>query len=136
MAGMSTAQRRLTEAEYLTAERLAETKSDYYDGEALPLSGSNRMRSLIAGAILAALAEQLRARPDEVYGNMRVKVGDTRLITYPSLVVVSNKPHFFDDEDDTLLNPTVLVEVLSDSTANYVRTLKVSEKSRWAEARL
>src|SRR5205814_1124671 len=63
--------------------------------------------------------------PCEVYqGDMRVKVAKTGLYTYPDVVVVCSEPRFLDDEDDTLLNPTLLVEVLSESTARYVRNLK------------
>src|SRR5438045_9360858 len=55
---------------------------------------------------------------------MHVKVAKTGLYTYPDVVVVCSEPRFLDDEDDTLLNPTLFVEVLPESTARYVRNLK------------
>lgn len=89
------------------------------------MAGAKRNHNLIALNIGAELRSQLRDGPCEAYvGDMRVKVAKTGLYTYPDIVVVCGEPKFLDDEEDTLLNPTVLVEVLSDSTANYVRTLK------------
>src|SRR5205807_2412275 len=105
--------------------RQAETKSEFYDGEMFAMAGARRNHNLIVSNIIADLQQQLRDGPCEVYpGDMRVKVARTGLYTYPDVVVVCGEPRFLDDEDDTLLNPTLLVEVLSDSTANYVRTLK------------
>jgi Uma2 family endonuclease len=123
---MSTApQRRLTEAEYLAIERQADTKSEFYDGEMFAMAGAKRNHNLIAGNIYREISEQLRKGSCEAYvGDMRVKVAKTGLYTYPDIVVACGEPKFLDDEDDTLLNPTVLMEVLSESTANYVRTLK------------
>lgn len=123
---MSTApQRRLTEAEYLAIEREAETKSEFYDGEMFAMAGARRNHNLIATNIGGELRDQLREGPCEVYvGDMRVKVAKTGLYTYPDVVVACGEPRFLDDEDDTLLNPTLIVEVLSESTARYVRNLK------------
>jgi len=123
---MSTAPiRRLTEAEYLAIERQAETRSDFYDGEMYSMAGAKRQHNLIVANIIRELSEQLRKGPCEVYpSDMRVKVGKTGLYTYPDIVAVCGEPKFLDDEDDTLLNPTLLIEVLSDSTANYVRSFK------------
>jgi Uma2 family endonuclease len=123
---MSTApHRRLTEAEYLAIERQAQTKSEFYDGEMFSMAGAKRNHNLIAGNIYREISEQLRKGSCEAYvGDMRVKVAKTGLYTYPDIVVACGEPKFLDDEDDTLLNPTVLMEVLSESTANYVRTLK------------
>jgi Uma2 family endonuclease len=123
---MSTApQRRLTEAEYLAIEREAETKSEFYDGEMFAMAGARRNHNLIAGNIFGELRDQLRNGPCEAYlADMRVKVAKTGLYTYPDVVVSCGEPRFLDDEDDTLLNPTLIVEVLSESTARYVRNLK------------
>jgi Uma2 family endonuclease len=124
---MSTAPspRRLTETEYLAIERRAETKSEYCDGEMFAMSGATRKHNLIVSNIIRELSEQLRDGPCEVYpSDMRVKVEKTGLYAYPDIVVVCGEPRFLDDEDDTLLNPTLLVEVLSKSTGAYVRGLK------------
>jgi Uma2 family endonuclease len=123
---MSTApKRRLTEAEYLAIERQAETKSEFYDGEMFAMAGARRNHNLIATNIGRELSQQLRDGPCEVYiGDMRVKVAKTGLYTYPDIVVACNEPRFLDAEVDTLLNPTLIVEILSESTARYVRNLK------------
>jgi Uma2 family endonuclease len=123
---MSTApQRQLTEAEYLAIERRAPTKSDFYAGEMYAMAGAKRNHNLIVTNITRELSAQLRNTRCEVYSaDMRVKVARTGLYTYPDVVVVCGPPHFLDDEDDTLLNPTLLIEVLSESTAAYVRGFK------------
>ena len=117
--------RKLTEAEYLAIERAALTKSDFYDGEMYAMAGARRNHNLIVANVVSELREQLRKGPCEVYpSDMRVRVAKTGLYTYPDAVVVCGKPEFLDDSEDTLLNPTLLVEVLSDSTATHDRGFK------------
>lgn len=111
-----------TPEEYLALERQAEDKSEYFNGEIFAMTGASRRHNLAAGNVLAALHLQLRKRPCEIYpSDMRVKVSPTGLYTYPDVVIVCGEPLFDDEEKDTLLNPTVLVEVLSKSTASYDR---------------
>lgn len=108
--------------EYLALERQAEHKSEYFNGEIFAMTGASRRHNLVAGNVFAALHLQLRKRPCEIYpSDMRVKVSPTGLYTYPDVVVVCGEPLFDDEQRDTLLNPTVLVEVLSKSTASYDR---------------
>lgn len=112
----------LTPKEYLAIERVAETKSEYFNGEMFAMSGASRKHNLIAGNIFGELRNQLRGRPCEAYINdMRVHVPATGLYTYPDVVVACSEPKFEDAELDTLLNPTLIVEVLSKSTASYDR---------------
>jgi Uma2 family endonuclease len=119
--------RKLTEAEYLAIERAALTKSDFFDGEMYAMAGARRNHNLIVANVVGELREQLRKGPCEVYpSDMRVRVGKTGLYTYPDAVVVCGQPEFLDDTEDTLLNPTLLVEVLSDSTTTYDRGFKSS----------
>lgn len=116
---------RLTPEEYLAIERQAEYKSEYYKGEVFAMSGASREHNLIVGNVFAALHRQLRNRPCEVYpSDMRVKVSPTGLYTYPDVVVICGQPEFEDDWVDTLLNPTVIVEVLSETTEGYDRGKK------------
>lgn len=113
---------RLTPEEYLALERQAETKSEYLNGELFAMSGASRRHNLITVNITAGLHAQLRQRPCEVYtSDMRLKVSPTGLYTYPDVVVVCETPQFEDTELDTLLNPTLIVEVLSRSTEDYDR---------------
>lgn len=118
---------RLSEEEYLTLERAAETKSEFYDGEMFAMAGARENHILISGNISYELNRQLRRRPCRVYANdMRVKVEPGGLYTYPDLVAVCQPPRFLDDRRDTLLNPQVIIEVLSDSTEAYDRGNKAA----------
>ena len=118
----SQAEARLTPQEYLALEREAPYKSEYFQGEMFAMSGASRRHNLISLNIGAELRAQLRHRPCEVYtSDMRVKIRATELYTYPDVVVACDEPAFEDTAGDTLLNPTVLVEVLSKSTADYDR---------------
>jgi Uma2 family endonuclease len=123
---MSTApKRRLTPQEYLAIERKAEFKSEFFDGEMFAMAGATREHTLISGNVHADVHNQLRGRDCEVYqSDMRVKVSPTGLYTYPDVSVVCGKPQFEDAEVDTLLNPKVIVEVLSESTEGYDRGKK------------
>lgn len=121
---------RLTIQEYLALERQAETKSDYLDGEMFAMSGASREHNLISGNVFAALHTQLAEDTCEVYASdMRLRTPD-HLLTYPDVVVVCGEPRFGDSELDTLLNPTVIVEVLSKSTESYDRLTKLDHYKR------
>jgi len=116
---------RLTIQEYLTLERRSETKSDYLDGEMFAMSGASREHNLIAGNIFASLHAQLDGSASEIYASdMRVRTPDD-LLTYPDVVAVCGEPQFGDAEFDTLLNPVLIVEVLSKSTEVYDRVTKL-----------
>jgi Uma2 family endonuclease len=116
---------RLTPEEYLAVERKAEYKSEYLDGEMVAMVGASRRHNLIVTNITRELSQQLKTKPCEVYPNdMRVRVPGTSLYTYPDVVVVCGEPKFEDEYVDTLLNPTLIVEVLSESTESYDRGKK------------
>ncbi len=103
--------------EYLERERRAEYKSEYFAGEIVAMVGAKRNHNLISGNVTTSLGVQLRNSPCEVYANdMKVRADQSRLYSYPDVVVVCGEPQFQDNEDDVLLNPTVVVEVLSPST--------------------
>ena len=115
----------LTPAEYLAIERSAEYKSEYYAGEMFAMVGASREHNIIVTNLVRRMAEQLDARPCEMYPNdMRVRIPATGLYTYPDVVVVSDEPQFEDDHVDTLLNPVLIIEVLSPSTEAYDRGKK------------
>jgi len=113
--------------EYLRLERQSECKSEYLNGEVFAMSGASRKHNLITGNIGSEFNQQLRGKACEAYmSDMRVKVTSTGLYTYPDVVVVCGEPQFEDEYVDTLLNPTLLVEVLSQSTERYDRIAKSS----------
>lgn len=117
----------LTPEEYLALERRAEYKSEYIDGEMVAMTGASRRHNLIAVNLTREISQQLRGRTCEGYtGDMRVRIPSTRLYTYPDVVVVCDEPRFEDDHVDTLLNPTLIIEVLSESTELYDRGKKFS----------
>jgi len=111
--------------EYLARERAAETRSEYYAGEMFAMAGGSRAHNLIAGNLFASLHQQLRRRPCTVYpSDMRVKVSESGLYTYPDVTAVCDPEQFEDARQDTLLNPALVVEVLSPSTESYDRGRK------------
>jgi Uma2 family endonuclease len=116
--------KRWTPEEYLEFERRSAEKHDLFDGEIYMMSGASRRHNLIAGNLYAALHTQLRARQCEAYINdMRVRI-ERRNYVYPDVVVVCDPPHLEDDQLDTLLNPTLIGEVLSPTTEQYDRGRK------------
>ncbi|MGH9899986.1 MAG: Uma2 family endonuclease, partial [Pyrinomonadaceae bacterium] len=81
--------------QYLVAERKAETKSEYYDGEVFAMVGSSREHNLITGNFTAEIRQQIKSQACEVYASdMRVKIPATGLYTYPDVVVVCGEPDF------------------------------------------
>ena len=103
--------------EYLERERRAEYKSEYFAGEIVAMAGAKRKHNLVSNNVSASLTGQLRDEPCEVYSNdMRVQADKEKQYSYPDVVVVCGEPQFRDGREDTLLNPTVIVEVLSPST--------------------
>jgi Uma2 family endonuclease len=112
----------ITAANYLALERQAETKSEYFNGGIYAMSGASRNHNRITINLGAMLHTRLRGKPCEPFVNdMRVKVSPTGLYTYPDVIVVCGEPQFEDDQLDTLLNPKVIIEVLSESTEKYDR---------------
>jgi Uma2 family endonuclease len=113
--------------EYLRLERQAEYKNEYLNGEIFAMSGASRQHNLLTVNIGAELNRQLKGKPSEAYmSDMRVKVRSSTFYTYPDVAVVCGEPQFEDKEVDTLLNPTLLVEVLSQSTERCDRIAKTS----------
>jgi Uma2 family endonuclease len=113
---------RMTEAEYLEFERASELRHEYYNGEIFAMTGASEEHNSICMSAGFLLYGQLRNRPCRVYqSDMKVKVEAAKLYTYPDLVVRCGEAQFVDDKFDTLLNPVVIIEVLSPSTERYDR---------------
>ncbi len=117
---MSTRSQRsfLTPEEYLEIERKAEFKSEYFDGEMFAMAGASRPHNRIVTNISRVLDTQLLERDCNVYSNdMRVKIEKLGKYTYPDVVVTCGKENLEKYEDlDTLLNPALIIEILSHST--------------------
>src|SRR5205085_5153555 len=115
----------LSAEEYLAIERKAEYKSEYVDGVMYAMAGSSERHNLIAGNIITELNIQLRTTPCKVYpSDLKVRVPDSRKFFYPDVSVVCGETKFADDERDVILNPVLIVEVLSESTAAFDRGKK------------
>lgn len=128
---MSLAQPVATPAEYLALERGSPEKSEYVNGRIYAMAGTSRVHSLIVTNLIRVLGTQLLGRPCEVHGSdLRVKVQQTGMYTYPDVVALCGEPRLEDAELDTLLNPSVIVEVLSPSTESYDRGEKFAHYRR------
>jgi Uma2 family endonuclease len=131
-----TAPERHSLADYLQFERAMEWKHEYVDGVIRPMPHEHRTHTYIANNIGFSLHGVLRQTPYETYMlRMRVRVGDTGLYTYPDVVVACPPIQCEDEERDTLLNPAVIIEVLSPSTEAYDRGEKFFRYRRLASLR-
>ena len=130
------AEKYITPEEYLTAERRAEYKSEYISGEIFAMSGASNAHNLITLDIATELNIQLRQRGCFVYSsNMRVKTKPAGSYFYPDVAVVCDKPRFEDNVFDTLLNPILIVEVLSPSTEAFDKGEKFAHYQELASLR-
>jgi Uma2 family endonuclease len=115
----------LSPQEYLAQERRADCKSEYQRGEVFAMEGASYEHTLAKDNLAGETRSQLKNGPCRVLtSDMRVKVEATGPYTYPDIAIVCDEPRFEDAVFDTLLNPRVLVEVLSDSTEKYDRGAK------------
>lgn len=116
------AERKLTPEEYLALDREADHKSEFLDGEMFAMAGASPRHVLIVSNIVGALSAALRGQPCVVFStDLRLKVSPTGLFTYPDVMVACGELRFADERNDTLLNPCLVVEVLSKSTRDYDR---------------
>lgn len=113
---------RYTPEEYLALERKAAYKSEYFNGEIFAMAGASPRHVLIVTNLVIQLGVQLKKRACTVYSSdLRLNVAPTGAYTYPDVIVVCGEPQFSDEQKDTLINPNVIVEVLSESTQGYDR---------------
>jgi Uma2 family endonuclease len=118
----------LTPEEYLQMERQAPTKSEYLRGEVFAMAGASFAHNMIASNTLVSLVPQLKRRSCTAHSSdLRVNVRATNFYAYPDIVVVCGQPQFEDRHRDTLLNPTVIFEILSRSTEGYDRGEKFAQ---------
>jgi len=122
---------RFTEAEYLAFERASREKHEFINGEILDMTGASFVHIPVVANLMLSLGDQLRGKPCRPLANdMRVKVSDTGAYVYPDVVVVCGKPELEDASLDTLLNPTLVIEILSPSTEAYDRGAKSAHYRR------
>jgi Uma2 family endonuclease len=137
MEGMSNAatRRPLTYEQYLALERAAAEKHEFAGGELFAMSGAKRAHNVATANVSRLFGNALRDRPCVVFSpDMRVRTADD-VATYPDVTVVCGGLEFSDAEEDELRNPTVIVEVLSDSTEAYDRGDKLAHYQTIASLR-
>jgi Uma2 family endonuclease len=123
--GVAESVKRLTEAQYLDLERDLETKNEFFDGEMFAMSGGTPVHSQIATNLAREFGNKLKGQDCIPYNSdLRLKVEATGLLTYPDLSVVCGRLQFAPGTDDTVVNPTLIIEVLSDPTEAYDRGKK------------
>jgi Uma2 family endonuclease len=125
--GQAAARAHLPEAEYLAFERASPDRHEYADGEIFAMSGGTGEHSAIAANLISELRSALFGRGCRVHtSDMRIKISATRYV-YPDASALCASPEYTDDTRDTLVNPRVIVEVLSDSTEAYDRGDKFAQ---------
>lgn len=122
---------RKTYAEYLVAEAASEVRHECLNGEVWARAGGTPEHGALALALAGELRGALRGKPCRVYSSdVRVRVPQTGLSTYPDLSVVCGQLETSPDDPDAIVNPVVLVEVLSDTTEGYDRGAKAAHYRR------
>ncbi|MCP4395771.1 MAG: Uma2 family endonuclease, partial [bacterium] len=102
---------KITPQDYLTAERQSDIKHEYWQGETFAMADATEAHNLIVANVVIELGGQLKKRPCRLYPNdMRVRIPRGNSYKYPDIVIVCEKPQFEDNQHDTLLNPTVIIE--------------------------
>jgi Uma2 family endonuclease len=115
----------VTPDEYLAAERVSESRSEYLDGVVCPMTGATANHTKIIANLTRELSNQLLTRPCDVYPiDLKVRLPDSRKFFYPDLSVVCDEPRFQDKRRDIILNPVLVIEVLSKSTEAFDRGAK------------
>jgi Uma2 family endonuclease len=111
--------------EYLEVERQSDTKSEYMDGVVYAMTGARINHIRVVSNLTTELVTQLRGRRCDVLASeMKVRLQDSRKFFYPDVIVLCGEPQFHDEREDIILNPLLVVEVLSKSTEAFDRGAK------------
>ncbi len=110
----------ISQEDYLTGERLATEKHQYFEGEVFAMSSASFRHNQLASSLMGLIGSYLKGKKNNIFGSdLRVHIPLNTLYTYPDLSIVCGKPQFVDEVFDTLLNPKVIIEILSASTKDY-----------------
>ena len=116
-----------TVEEYLEMERASNVKHEYYQGEIFAMSGANPRHNFIFSNVFIGIGMQLQNSPCQPFGSdMRMHIPENTYFTYPDISVYCGEPIITDVDEDTVTNPSVIIEILSESTRNYDRGKKFS----------
>ena len=126
----------MTYAEYLAAEAVSEVRHEFLNGDVWAMAGGTIEHGALAASIAGELHQALRGKPCRTFSaDVRVRIPETDLATYPDLSVVCGELQTARDDKDAITNPIVLVEVLSESTEAYDRGAKWAHYRRIASLR-
>lgn len=111
--------------DYLASERKTGARSEFFNGKVIGRSGSNRWHNLIVSNIAVGAGSRLHGHKCEMYiSSMRVKLTNN-YISYPDIAIVNGEPSFADANQDLLLNPTLLIEIVSNEMHSAAKTTKI-----------
>ncbi|MCC6525818.1 MAG: Uma2 family endonuclease [Polyangiaceae bacterium] len=128
---IAAARRVLTHAQYLALEASSDAKHEYLRGEAWAMAGGTPRHAKLAANVTAALTTALRGKPCGVFSaDLRIRVEETDRTTYPDVTVVCGKREIARDDELAVVNPVVIVEVLSDATEASDRGEKFAHLQR------
>ncbi len=112
----------ITPEEYLARERVSLTKNEYFKGEMFALSGASLEHNEIFSNLFGILTTSLKGKSCKPYGSdLRVNIANDSLYTYPDISIICGPPETTDEHKDTVINPSVIIEILSKSTKDYDR---------------
>ena len=116
---------KMTLEEYLGFEALSETKHEYHRGEVFAMAGASIAHNTIVSNTISEIGSFLKGKSCRVFpSDLKIRVESADLFTYPDLSIVCEEPKLYHNSKDTIVNPVVIIEVLSDSTESYDRTEK------------
>jgi Uma2 family endonuclease len=114
--------KKFTVEEYLQFENTSEEKHEYYQGEIFAMAGAKPRHIVIAKNLMRDIATLLRGKPCQPYGrDMRIHIPENTLFTYPDILIICGDIVGFTGDAETLIQPTVIIEILSLSTRQYDR---------------
>lgn len=130
------AKTKMSEEEYLAIERASDFKSEFFNGEMFAMAGASLHHNLIKDNLVVRIGAQLSgSNCRTVSSDQRLKVNRTGLYTYPDIMIVCGKPERAEPDSETIVNPQVIIEVLSDKTESYDRYEKFEHYKRLPSVR-
>jgi Uma2 family endonuclease len=124
-AAVSYNKQHYTIEEYLQMERASNEKHEYYQGEIFTMSGASHRHNIIFSNVFGEITIQLKNTSCRPYGSdMRMHIPENTLFTYPDISIYCGNPTTIDQEEDTVIQPTIIIEILSKSTRDYDRGTK------------
>lgn len=110
----------ISDLDYLTTERAASEKHEYYKGEVFAMSGASIPHNLVFSNVFGMLSAKLKGTNCKPFGSdLRIHIPKNSLYTYPDISIVCGKIETLDNAFDTITNPSVIIEILSASTRDY-----------------